>query len=245
MPTATRIRWTGATWNPMSGCTKLSPGCDHCYAYSLAERYRGTAAYPVGFDTVYKPQKLGDPARWKDPRRIFVNSMSDLFHDDYTDDQLDAVFSVMYQVDRHTYQVLTKRPTRMRDYVLEWLQRTGLPAVPAHIWLGTTIELDQYTWRANRLREIPVPVRFISAEPLLGPLPSLDLEGIGWLIIGGESGPGYRTLDHAWARALRDRARQHGTAVFFKQDSGHRTEMRPYLVEEDGSQSTIEEYPGT
>lgn len=243
MPDTSRIRWTGSTWNPMSGCSKLSDGCKNCYAYTIAEKFRGTPAYPHGFDTVFKPAKLRDVDRWKDGRRVFVNSMSDLFHDDFLDVELDQVFDTMARVDRHTYQVLTKRPTRMRDYIRGWLERRDLDAVPAHIWLGVTIESDRFTWRANRLREIPVAVRFISAEPLLSAVPSLNLDGIAWLIIGGESGHGFRPMDMQWARELVALARSADTAVFFKQDSGHRTELRPYLVEEDGSHTVIEEYP--
>jgi protein gp37 len=234
----TRIRWANNTWNPMSGCTEVSPGCAHCYAKTMAERLRGTSAFPVGFDPVFKPHLVGLPRKWRNPRRVFVNSMSDLFHEAFSDAQLDGVFAVMAEVDRHVYQVLTKRPERMRDYVHGWLARSGLEALPAHIWLGVSIENDRWTGRADTLREIPVAIRFISAEPLLGPLPSLDLTGIGWLIVGGESGPGFRPMDHAWARDLRDRALAAGIAYFFKQSAAPRTEMG---IELDGR--LWEQYP--
>jgi len=233
----TKIRWTGATWNPMSGCTQISPGCAHCYAKRIAEKM-GPPAFPVGFTPTFKPQKLGEPGKLKEPQRVFVNSMSDLFHEAFTAEQIGQVFDTMIASPRHTYQVLTKRPERMRDFVRDWLVAHNLCMVPPHIWLGTSIENDRYVWRANVLREIPVAVRFISAEPLLGPLPSLDLAGIAWLIVGGESGPGFRQMDHAWARDLRDRAQAAGAAFFFKQSAGYRTELG---IELDGRR--YEQYP--
>jgi protein gp37 len=232
-----KIRWTGATWNFMTGCTQLSPGCDHCYAKTIAEKFRG-AAFPNGFNPTYKPGKLSLPGSWKEPRRVFVNSMSDVFHEAFTDREIDSGFAVMAEVTRHQYQILTKRPTRMRDYVLSWLDRNGLSEVPRHIWLGTTIESDRFTWRANRLRDIPCAVRFISAEPLLSALPTLNLGGLAWVIVGGESGPGYRPMDLNWARDLRDRCGEAGIAYFFKQSAAPRTEMG---IELDGKR--WEQYP--
>lgn len=225
MPDETRIRWTDATWNPMSGCTKLSPGCDNCYASTLAERYRGTPAFPVGFDPMLRPHKLKEPSRWKEPRRIFVNSMSDVFHRQWPKEYVFEVLDIMRTVDRHTYQVLTKRPKLMRDMIAEWLHARSLEWVPRNIWLGTSIENDDFVWRADVLREIPVDVRFLSCEPLLGPLPSLQVEGLQWIIVGGESGPGFRKMDHDWARDIRDRCVEVGVPFFFKQSSGIRTEM--------------------
>lgn len=241
----TRIRWAEASWNPMSGCIQLSPGCDHCYALTFAERMRGSPAYPVGFDPMVRERRLDEPRRWKEPRRIFVNSMSDLHLGAWPTELLDRVYDTMLDVDRHTYMILTKRPRRMRDYLIgkdgrfydtfslpapeSYLARRNLSALPAHIWLGATIELDLYTFRADVLREIPVPIRFLSLEPLLGPLPSLDLAGIGWVIVGGESGKGYRPMDHTWARDLRDRARANGIPFFFKQSAAPRTEMGQLL----------------
>src|SRR5215218_9096788 len=165
------IEWTDATWNPVTGCTQVSAGCDHCYALAFAERFRGVPNHPYeqGFDLTLWPSRLSLPLTWRKPRRIFVNSMSDLFHEGISDAYIEAVFDVMRRADWHTFQVLTKRPHRMAEMAprLPW---------PSHIWAGTSVELDRYTWRANRyLRQVPASVRFVSAEPLLGPLPSLEL----------------------------------------------------------------------
>jgi len=221
----------------MSGCDRVSEGCGDplaleprprgsgCYAEALAERMRGTAAFPVGFDTVFKPWMLRKPRSkaWR-PGRIFVNSMSDLFHRDFTHDQIAQVFAVMLEERRHDYLILTKRPERMRAMIDRWLVETELDQVPEHIWLGTSIELAKYRHRADVLRDIPVAVRFISFEPLLGPIDrhdaedpaqrwDFDLTGISWAIVGGESGPGYRAMDHTWAHHIRDLCRQQGTAA--------------------------------
>ena len=236
----TKIRWTDHTWNPMSGCTHVSPGCDHCYAEAIALSPRFKNAFPAGFTPTFKTHKLNDPRPWA-PGRVFVNSMSDVHHPDFTDGQIDQVVDAMARWDHHDYLVLTKRPQRMADYWLRRLERTGAHRVPANIWLGTSIESDRYTWRADHLRRIPVDVRFLSCEPLISPLPSLDLAGIGWVIVGGESGNGtkdYRPMDHDWARDLRDRTRAAGAAFFFKQSSSHRTEVG---IELDGER--IEEFP--
>src|SRR5205814_1649121 len=157
------IEWTDATWNPVTGCTRVSPGCDHCYALTFAERFRGVPGnyYRGGFDLTLRPAKLELPLRWKEPRRIFVNSMSDLFHERIPDEYVFRVFAVMEQADWHIFQILTKRPKRMAELAkqLRW---------PAHIWAGTSVELDRYTWRSNHyLRQVPTGVRFVSAEPLL------------------------------------------------------------------------------
>lgn len=208
------IEWTDASWNPVTGCTEISPGCDHCYAKTFAERWRGVPghAYEQGFDLKLWPERLDLPRKWKKPRRIFVNSMSDLFHKDVPDDFISKVFGTMIAANHHTYQVLTKRPKRMARFF------AGLAGkLPAHIWMGTSIESDLYTWRADYLRKVQAEVRFISAEPLLSDLPSLDLSGIQWLIVGGESGAGAREMDEMWARGLVERARDAGTAVFVKQ----------------------------
>lgn len=207
----------------MTGCSHVSEGCDHCYAETIANKFRGVA-FPNGFEPTYKPGKLRDPARWREPRRIFVNSMSDVHHPDFTVEQIDSVYDAMRETDRHDYLVLTKRPQRMAAYVLDWLKRRGLERVPPQVWLGTTIESNRFVWRANHLRRIPVDVRFLSCEPLLGPLPDLDLAGIGWVIAGGESGPGWRDMDLDWARDLRDRCLDEDIAYFFKQSAAPRTE---------------------
>jgi protein gp37 len=218
------IEWTDATWNPVTGCTQLSPGCDHCYALRFAERFRGVPGHPYeqGFDLRLWPSRLHLPLGWKAPRHIFVNSMSDLFHDDVPDEYIQRVFEVMAQADWHIFQVLTKRPKRMAALA------SSLPW-PAHVWAGTTVELDRYTWRANHyLRQVPAQVRFVSAEPLLGPLPSLQFDHLHWVITGGESGPGYRPIEPDWVCALRDRCVEAKVSFFHKQWGGgtHRKKGR-------------------
>ncbi|MEA2642111.1 MAG: hypothetical protein QOF51_3505 [Chloroflexota bacterium] len=210
------IEWTDATWNPVTGCTQLSPGCDHCYALRFAERFRGVPGHPYqqGFDLRLWPQRLELPLTWKRPRRIFVNSMSDLFHDEVPEQYIAQVFDVMSRAHWHVFQVLTKRPKRMAQLAdnLPW---------PNNIWAGTSVELDRYSWRANHyLRKVPAAVRFVSAEPLLGLLPSLQLDHLHWLITGGESGYGHREVDEDWVRDLRDRSAAAGVAFFHKQWGG-------------------------
>jgi len=239
----TKIRWADSTWNPMTGCSEITEGCDHCYARVIAEKF-GPPAFPNRFDPTFKPQKLNDPRKTKTPKRWFVNSLSDVHHETFTVDQIDSVYSAMLEADWHDYLVLTKRPQRMRAYFTGpdgFLARFGLDSVPEHIWLGTTIELDKYSFRASHLREIPAAVRFLSCEPLLGPLPRLDLSGLAWVIAGGESGNGtndYRPMDLAWARDLRDRCDTATKAFYFKQSSARRTEMG---IELDGR--LHEEFP--
>jgi len=209
------IEWTDATWNPVTGCTQVSAGCDHCYALRFAERWRGVPGHPYeqGFDLRLWPERLETPLHWKQPRQIFVNSMSDLFHRDVPDEFIRQVFEVMARADWHTFQVLTKRSARLARLgaTLPW---------PGNIWIGVSVEADRFVWRADHLREVPAQVRFISAEPLLGPLPRLSLEKIHWLITGGESGPGCRPCDPDWVRDLRDRCLQAGVAFFHKQWGG-------------------------
>lgn len=211
------IEWTEATWNPVTGCTEVSPGCDNCYARTFAERFRDVEGHPYeqGFDLKLWPERLSQPARWKKPRVIFVNSMSDLFHENVPDHYIARVVQAMSGSSHHTFQVLTKRPGRMAS-VLRRLQPDPLP----HVWWGTSVELDRYTWRVQKLRQTPAAVRFLSLEPLLGPLPSLQLEGMDWVIVGGESGSNARTLDSDWVRDIRDRCLESGTAFFFKQWGG-------------------------
>jgi protein gp37 len=210
------IEWTNATWNPVTGCSLLSPGCDHCYASRFAERFRGVRGHPYeqGFDVKLWPERLGLPLTWRAPRRIFVNSMSDLFHESVPDAFIRSVFKIMESASWHTFQVLTKRPKRMAEMSrhLPW---------PDNVWAGTSVELDRYAWRANHyLRHVPAAVRFVSAEPLLGPLSSLRLDHLQWLITGGESGPGCRPIDPGWVRELRERCRAAGVAFFHKQWGG-------------------------
>ena len=209
------IEWTEATWNPVTGCTQVSPGCAHCYAKRFAERFRGVPGHPYerGFEVMERPERLEQPLRWKRPRTIFVNSMSDLFHEEVARDFAAAVFAVMEQAGWHTFQVLTKRPDRAAALApsLPW---------PPNVWLGVSVENQRWTTRIEALRAIPAAVRFLSCEPLLGPL-DLDLEGIGWVIAGGESGPRARPMDIAWARSVRDQCLASGVPFFFKQWGEH------------------------
>jgi protein gp37 len=209
------IEWTDATWNPVTGCTQVSPGCDHCYAKVFAERFQGVPGHPYeqGFRLQLRPDRLELPLNWKQPRRIFVNSMSDLFHRDIPDEYIMKVFDTMNRADQHIFQVLTKRSAR--------LARLGprLPWAP-HIWVGVSVETNQYAWRVDQLRKVPADVRFISAEPLLGPLDQVRLDGIHWVITGGESGVGCRPCNVDWVRDLRDRCLIQGVAFFHKQWGG-------------------------
>jgi protein gp37 len=210
------IEWTDATWNPTTGCTKVSPGCDNCYAERFAERWRGVEGnyFERGFDLTLRPNMLGRPAQWRGTKRIFVNSMSDLFHKDVPDSYIDQVFEVMEHVDRHVYQVLTKRPERMMRYLRA---RYADQTAPAHIWFGVSVESNAYAWRVDMLRRCPVRVRFLSMEPLIASVDTVSLGGIDWAIVGGESGPGKRPMPAAWVRDVRDRCTAAGIAFFFKQ----------------------------
>jgi protein gp37 len=218
------IEWTDATWNPVTGCSKVSPGCAHCYAERLSLRFGHskkpwTPANAVE-NVVEHEARLLIPVSWRQPKMIFVNSMSDLFHELVSDAFVARVFETMRRADQHVYQILTKRPDRMRDWFKTEVGRQWADEPMPQVWLGTSIELDRWVGRADALRETPAAVRFISAEPLLGPLTSLDLTDIDWLIVGGESGSSHRPMDGAWVRDLRDDARRFGTAFFFKQWGG-------------------------
>lgn len=228
------IEWTDATWNPITGCTKVSPGCDHCYALTFAERFRGVPNHPYeqGFDLKLWPERLELPLKWKKPRMIFTNSMSDLFHKDIPDEYIYRVFDIMVKADWHIFQILTKRSGRLAR------MSSSLPWTP-NIWIGVSIELDWYRWRANHLRQVPASTRFISAEPLLGPLTNLNLDGIDWLISGGESGLGYRPCNPEWVRDLRDRCQAAGVAFFHKQWGGRTPKAGGRLL--DGK--TWDEFP--
>lgn len=221
------IEWTDATWNPVTGCTEVSPGCDHCYARTFAERWRGVKRhhFEQGFDLKLWPERMDYPLQWKKPRFVFVNSMSDLFHKNVPDEFILQVFGVMAQAHWHTFQVLTKRPSRLVRLVPRITKHlapyTGRSQHwPVNIWLGVSIETMRYKWRAEGLRKVPAAVRFISAEPLLESLGELDLSGIHWLIAGGESGPAHRPCDPVWIEELRDRCSQNDVAFFFKQWGG-------------------------
>lgn len=213
------IEWTDATWNPVTGCTKITRGCDNCYAARFAERWRGTEGHPYeqGFDLRLWPSRLDQPARWRKPRMIFVNSMSDLFHKRVSRGFIDDVFDRMETTDRHIYQVLTKRSSLMRDYLR---RRYPEGAVPGHIWCGVTVEDRLNRARIRHLQAAPATVRFLSIEPLLGPVGDIDLEGISWVIVGGESGPHARELRLEWVRDIRDRCASDGVPFFFKQWGG-------------------------
>ncbi|MEX2539990.1 MAG: phage Gp37/Gp68 family protein [Actinomycetota bacterium] len=217
MADRSKIEWTEATWNPVTGCTKVSPGCDHCYAETFAERFRGVPDHPYeqGFDLRLWPSRLEQPLKWRRPRFVFVNSMSDLFHARVPKAFIARVFEVMAEAQQHTFQVLTKRPGRMLKVV-----RDVAPEPLPNVWLGTSIEADDHVARAQQLRCVPAAVRFLSLEPLLGPLPSLSFDGIDWVIVGGESGPGHRTMDPSWARDIRDACLDRGVPFFFKQWGG-------------------------
>jgi len=218
------IEWTEVTWNPTTGCDQTSPGCDNCYALTLAKRLQamGQTKYRndgdprtsgPGFGLTLHEDTLSAPLRWKSPRTIFVNSMSDLFHPDVPLSYIQQVFEIMMKTPNHTYQVLTKRSKRLSRLAgeLEW---------PTNVWMGVSVENDRYTFRVDHLRLVAAAVRFVSAEPLLGPLPNLNLDSIDWLIAGGESGQGARPMDESWVRDLRDQCRDSGVAFFFKQWGG-------------------------
>ena len=207
-----KIEWTEATWNPVTGCTRVSPGCAHCYAERFAERFRGVSGHPFerGFDVQVREERLRQPLDWKKPRRIFVNSMSDLFHEAVPDEYVAQVFDVMTEAERHTFQVLTKRPKRALELApkLTW---------PQNLWLGVSVENKTWAHRIDDLREIPAAARFLSCEPLLGPLDELNLAGVHWVIAGGESGPGARRPKPDWFRSLRDQCAALQIPFFFKQ----------------------------
>src|SRR5687767_14554237 len=205
------IEWTEATWNPTSGCTKVSPGCDRCYAERITQRFPST--FPHGFTLTLRPDALEIPLRWKRPRTIFVNSMSDVFHADVPEEYLQLVFDVMRRTPRHTYQILTKRAERLARVAprLPW---------PENVWMGVSVESPSFDWRIDYLRRVPAAVRFISAEPLLAALPHLNLSGIHWLIAGGESQGGCRPADPAWFRDLRNQCDAAGVRFFLKQLGG-------------------------
>ena len=224
MSNGSSIEWTDATWNPTTGCDRVSAGCDNCYALTLARRLKamGLAKYQndgdprtsgPGFALTLHEDTLTAPYRWRAPRLVFVDSMSDLFHPDVPPAFIQKVFAVMADTPRHTYQILTKRSRRLAALApdLDW---------PPNVWMGVSVENDRYAFRIDHLRSVKAAVRFVSAEPLLGPLPGLDLSSIHWLIAGGESGPNARPMEKAWVRDLRDQCREANVAFFFKQWGG-------------------------
>ena len=233
------IEWTDATWNPVRGCTKISPGCKHCYAETFAERFRGVKGHPYeqGFDLRLVPEKLTEPFGWRSPKLVFVNSMSDLFQPGVPDEYTEAVSRVMATADWHTYQVLTKRSERLRDLLQG---RLRFAAEKENIWWGVSVEDQKYGLRrVDDLRLAPAKVRFLSVEPLLQDLGEIDLSGITWVIVGGESGPGARPMRREWVVSIRRQCREQGVPFFFKQWGGVRKAKSGRLL--DGR--TYDEYP--
>ena len=236
MSAGTGIEWTEATWNPTTGCDRTSPGCERCYALTLAKRLKamGQPKYQrdgdprtsgPGFGLTLHPDALNLPASWASPRLVFVDSMSDLFHPSVPSPFIRQTFEVMAGTPRHTYQVLTKRSDRLAELAgeLPW---------PPNVWMGVSVETDRYLFRVRHLVAVPAAVRFLSLEPLLGPLPSLELEGVHWVIVGGESGPKSRSMDPAWARDVKDRCVRAGVPFFFKQWGGRTPKSGGRLLDE-------------
>lgn len=216
MSTQSAIEWTHSTWNPVTGCTKVSAGCLNCYAERMARRLQGMGQerYKDGFKLTLHPQALGEPYKWKKPRIVFVNSMGDLFHEEIPLEFMQDVFKVMNKNRRHTFQVLTKRSERLRELapLLEWSQ---------NIWIGVTIENNDYVDRVDDLRTVGASIKFISLEPLLGPVPDLEFDGIDWVIVGGESGPGARPMEEKWVLDIKEKCEnEHNIPFFFKQWGG-------------------------
>jgi protein gp37 len=226
MANSSSIEWTEATWNPVTGCTKISPGCAHCYAERMARRLHamGNVNYRNGFKVTLQPQMLRRPLEWRTPRMIFVNSMSDLFHKDVPTDYIHHVFDIMRQANWHQFQVLTKRSSRLTrfDSEFDW---------PSNVWMGVSIESREYEFRLEHLRYLGAKVKFLSLEPLLGPLDDLNLTGIDWVIVGGESGPGARSCDPKWVLSLRDQCRSAKVPFFFKQWGGFNKKRTGRILE--------------
>ena len=236
----TKISWADATWNPVHGCSRVSAGCDHCYAETLSLRMRFTTKAWTGENAsenvTIKPHKLNEPYRLKEPSRIFVNSMSDMFHPLIPDDYITQVFDVMTDLPQHVFQILTKRPRRATKWTGPWT---------ANIWQGTSVENRKVLYRIDQLRDCGAKTLFLSLEPLLEPLGEINLDGIHWVIVGGESGKGYRPMPHEWARDIRDQCVEKGVAFFFKQSAAYRTELGTDLEETDGAKTTWNQFPDT
>jgi protein gp37 len=224
------IEWTDATWNPVTGCTKISPGCDNCYAERFAERFRGVPGHPFerGFDLTLRPERLIQPLTWAKPRLIFVNSMSDLFHKEVPRDHIAKVFDTMERAHWHIYQVLTKRSSLLMKFLNE-RYNTSVP--PPHIWFGVSVEDRQAMGQVVHLQKATAAVRFLSIEPLIAPIGKLDLEGIDWVIVGGESGPRARPMDPRWAIDIRNQCIRANVAFFFKQWGGRSPKAGGRLLE--------------
>lgn len=226
MADKTAIEWTNATWNPVTGCTKISPGCDNCYAERFSERFRDVPGHPFehGFDLKLRPERITQPLKWRKPKMIFVNSMSDLFHKEIPNHYIDQVFETMERANWHVFQVLTKRSSLMKKYINN---RYGAEeSAPAHIWLGASVEDAPQKSRIKHVRDMRANTRFLSLEPLIGDLGDLNLKGIHWVIAGGESGPGHRPIEEAWVLSIRDQCASQRVAFFFKQWGGNRPKSR-------------------
>lgn len=215
------IEWTDATWNPVTGCTKISPGCKHCYAERFSERFRGVSGHPFeqGFDLKLWQERLELPLFWKSPKRIFVNSMSDLLHEEVPDEFVAKVFKTMILAPRHIFQVLTKRSERMMMWVQDYCKHLGITHMPSHIWLGVSVEDQDHLWRIRNLQRTSAKIRFLSMEPLIGPvdLSKSHLKDIHWVIVGGESGPQARPMRSEWAQDIRRQCQIAKVPFFFKQ----------------------------
>ncbi len=226
MSEKSKIEWTESTWNPVTGCSKVSPGCKHCYAERMAKRLQamGNQTYTDGFELTLHLQMIEQPIRWKKPRTIFVNSMSDLFHKDVPLNYIQRIFNVMHRANWHTFQILTKRSERLLELGsdLNW---------PPNVWMGVSIETADYLWRADHLRKVPAAVRFLSLEPLLGPLKNLDLSGIHWVIVGGESGQSARPMNPTWATDIHDQCIRSKVPFFFKQWGGMQKKKNGRLLD--------------
>lgn len=224
------IEWTDATWNPVTGCAKISPGCDNCYAARFSERFRGVPGHPfeTGFDLTLRPQRLLQPFEWKKPRMIFVNSMSDLFHKDIPAAYVSKVFEAMEGADWHIYQILTKRSSLLQKFVN---QRYSVRPAPAHMWFGVSVENERATSRIAHLQEANACIRFLSIEPLIAPVGKLNLKGISWVIVGGESGPHARPMEEKWVIDIRNQCVRARVAFFFKQWGGRNSKAGGRLLE--------------
>lgn len=240
----TNIAWCDETWNPIHGCSRVSAGCDNCYAENLSyERYGWTdepwTPENAAVNVSLKPERLepggdGHPSNYQEPTRIFVNSMSDVFHSQVPDEYIREMFAVMRNYPMHIFQILTKRPGRAAHMPLDW---------PPNVWMGTSVEDDRVTERLDLLRDCDADVLFVSFEPLIGPVGDVDLSGYDWAIVGGESGPGHREMSHEWVWPIKDACRRDDVAFFYKQSASHRPEQDPYLRCRDGKRREFREMP--
>lgn len=240
MALGSEIEWTEATWNPSTGCTKISPGCKNCYAEKLSHRLKlmGVKKYENEFDFTEHPEDIDLPKQWKKPKKVFVNSMSDMFHEKSSFEFTVKCFNTMIEADRHTYQILTKRPHIMLDFSKIFFNYYG-HKIPNHIWMGVSVENEDFVWRIDELKKVKCQTRFISFEPLLGSVGKLNLKGIDWAIIGGESGANFRTVEKEWILEIIEQCKQQNVAVFFKQWGGFRPKSGGRLI----NRRKYSEYP--